>query len=175
MRLRRYDEATPTSDQRQAFECGHESLDRWLATQAGQSMKSRDAVTYLLLDEQAIVGYYCLSAGSVSREEAPPAIAKRAPDPVPVIRMGRFAIHRAYQGQGWGRDLLGEAIRSAAAALDAIGARAMLVDAIDDLAQAFYLRNGFIASPVAPMQLMLRLDVARLSEAAAQAAPPTGG
>ncbi len=174
MRLRRYDEAPPTSDQRQAFECGHESLDRWLATQAGQSMKSRDAVTYLLWDEQAIAGYYCLSAGSVSREEAPPAIAKRAPDPVPVIRMGRFAVHRSYQGQGWGRDLLREAIRSAAAALDGIGARAMLVDAIDESAQTFYLKNGFIASPAAPRQLMLRLDVAKLSDAAAQATPPTG-
>lgn len=174
MQLDRYDKINPTSDQRNAFSCGHESLDRWLATQARQSMESRDAVTHLLMDGQVIAGYYCLSAGSVSRADAPDAIAKRAPNPVPVIRMGRFAIDSEFQGHGWGADLLREAIRSATAALDLIGARALLVDAIDDSARRFYAKFGFVESPVAPMQLMLRLDVAKLSEAAAQATSTAG-
>lgn len=169
MRVRRYDAVNPTSAQRKAFDCGHESLNRWLATQARQSMDSRDAVTHLLLDEDTIAGYYCLSAGSVSREQAPDAVAKRAPDPVPVIRMGRFAIDRGYQGGGWGTDLLGEAIRSAIASLDVIGARALLVDAIDQSAKDFYLKFGFCESPIVHMQLLMQLRVAQLSEAAAAA------
>jgi hypothetical protein len=51
----------------------------------------------------------------------------------------------------------------------------MLVDAIDESARGFYLRNGFIESPVAPMLPMLRLAVAKLSEAAAQATPRAAG
>jgi ribosomal protein S18 acetylase RimI-like enzyme len=169
MQLRRYDEVNPSSEQRQAFDCGHESLNRWLARQARQSMDSRDAVTYLLVDPAAarIAGYFCLAAGSVSRQHAASDVAKRAPEPIPVVRMGRFAIDLDYQGQGWGADLLAEAIRSAMAAQQAIGARALLVDAIDERAKSFYTRYGFVESPIITLQLMLPLHVARLPAAVA--------
>ncbi len=51
----------------------------------------------------------------------------------------------------------------------------MLVDAIDDAARNFYLRFGFVPSPIASMQLLLRLEVARLSQAASAASRRTGG
>lgn len=157
MDLIRYDIAKPTREQRADFRCGEESLDRWLATQAGQSMASRDAVTYLLLDGGVIAGYYCLSAGQVRRSDAAAGIAKRAPDPIPAVRMGRFAIHRDYQGQRWGGELLREALLGAVAAISLMGGRVMLVDAISDGAKAFYLRYGFQPSPIHPMQLMYDL------------------
>lgn len=117
MRVVRYDKARPSKEQRRAFSCGEPSLDRWLATQARQSMESRDAVTYLLLDDEddqeRIAGYFCLSGGQVELEAAPTEVSRRAPDPIPVIRMGRFAVHQDYQGQGWGADLLREALLSA--------------------------------------------------------------
>lgn len=161
MRLARYDTVSPSKDQRAAFSCGEPSLDRWLATQARQRMESRDAVTYLLLDgepdDEKIVGYYCLSAGGVRREEAPENIARRAPEPIPVMRMGRFAIDTRYQRHGWGAELLREALLSAVAAGTLIGARALLVDAISDRAAAFYLRFGFSRSPIHPQQLFYDL------------------
>lgn len=161
--LRRYDEAKPSKDQRNAFDCGHPSLNRWLAQQAGQSMTNRDAVTHLLLDESAapadIVGYYCLSSGQVSRKALPAAMAKGAPEPVPAVRMGRLAISLDHQGHGWGADLLREALLGAVAVGNLIGARVMLVDAIDDHALAFYKRFGFAESPVHPMQVLYDLRV----------------
>lgn len=169
MRLARFDEVAPSKEQRLAFDSGEPSLDRWLATQAGQSMGSRDAVTYLLLDDESspeiIAGYYCLAAGSVMRAEAPDVMARRAPDPIPAVRMGRFAIDRNHQGQGWGADLLREALLSAVAGGRLIGARVMLVDAISDEARAFYLRFGFVASPIHPRQVFYDL---RTVEASAQ-------
>lgn len=169
MRLHRYDKISPTKAQRREFDCGHASLARWLASQARQSMDSRDAITYLLMDVDTIAGYFCLSAGSVSKEQAPAALARRAPDPMPVIRMGRFAIDLRYQGRGWGADLLAEAIRSAAASSQVIGARALLVDAIDQTAKDFYLGHGFAESPIAPMQLLVQLQVVNRSDAEAVA------
>lgn len=162
MRLRRFDRAEPSKTQRRAFACGEASLDRWLATQAGQSMESRDAVSYLLLDEDSIVedgrpriaGYFCLSSGEVRREEAPGSMATRAPDPIPAVRMGRFAVDERYQGQGLGAELLSEALRSAVSAGAVIGARVMLVDGINEGAFAFYQRFGFTPSPIHPMQLL---------------------
>lgn len=136
-------------------------------------MATRDAVTYLLIDdEQAtgeqegsgpIAGYYCLSAGQVARAATPGELARAAPDPVPVVRMGRLAIARPYQGGGWGADLLREALLSAAAAVRLIGGRALLVDAIDEKAEAFYRRFGFHPSPIHPLQLMYSLDVVAAS------------
>lgn len=170
MRLRRYDRVNPSKSLRRDFDCGHPSLNDWLAKQARQSMATRDAVTQLLIDDDTIAGYFCLSAGSLSRELAPASIARGAPDPIPMVKMGRFAIDRRYQGQGWGADLLNEAIRSAAGSQEQIGARALLVDAIDDSAYRFYLRFGFLDSPVAPMQLCLPLSAAIVAIARSEAA-----
>lgn len=173
MRLLRYDAANPTRTQRREFDCGEESLNRWLATQAGQSLASRDAVTYLLIDDGptgaevagagAIAGYYCLSAGQVFRAAMPSNLSRGAPDPIPVVRMGRLAVARPYQGGGWGADLLREALLSAAAAVQLIGGRALLVDAIDERAGAFYRRFGFQPSPIHPLQLVHSLDVVTVS------------
>ena len=127
-------------------------------------MASHDAVTYLLIDdipnrEAAIAGFYCLSAGEVRREAAPASVAKHAPEPIPVIRMGRFAIDLGYQARGLGAQLLRESLTSALAAANLIGSRAMLVDAVNDTAKAFYQRYGFIESPIHPMQLLISLRV----------------
>lgn len=159
MRLIRYDEARPSKGQRRAFDCGEEPLNRWLVTQARQSMASRDAVTYLLMDGTVIAGYFCLSAGQVTREAMPTPLARAAPDPIPVVRMGRFAIDRHYQRQGWGADLLREALLGARGAAQLIGARALLVDALHEQAAAFYRRFGFVPSPIHRSQLMIGIDV----------------
>ena len=165
MRLVRFDELSPSKDQREGFACGEPSLDRWLATQAGQSMRSRDAVTYVLLDEEedAIAGYFCLSSGQVVREAVPSQMAQRAPQPIPAVRMGRFAVDCRYQGHGWGAELLREALLRAVSGARLVGGRVMLVDAIDDNARQFYLRFGFEQSPLHPMQLLYDLRVVAAS------------
>ncbi len=167
MRIARFDKVSPSKDQRNAFDCGEPSLNRWLATQAGQSMESRDAVTYLLLDgpsgSEVIAGYFCLTAGSIAREGAPDSLARRAPDPIPAVRMGRFAIDRSRQGQGWGAELVREALLSAVSGGKLIGARVMLVDAISDEARGFYVRFGFTPSPIHPLQVLYDLRIVEAS------------
>lgn len=166
MRLRRYDEVKPSKPQRRTFDCGNDGLNNWLATQARQSMDSRDAVTYLLTDEDsgdAIVGYFCLSAGDVAKETLALSLSSGAPNPAPVVRMGRFAVDRRYQGKGWAADLLREALLRSAAASELIGGRAMLVDAIDDNAKMFYRRFGFEQSPIHERQVLIDLRTVDLS------------
>ncbi len=128
-------------------------------------MESRDAVTYLLIDDEAdsIAGYFSLSSGEVRREDAPGRLGHRAPDPIPAVRMGRFAVDRNYQGQGWGADLLREALLCAISGARLVAARVMLVDAIRDEARSFYIRFGFEPSPIHPMQLMFDLRVVAAS------------
>jgi GNAT superfamily N-acetyltransferase len=103
-----------------------------------------------------VVGYYSLSAGSVRKEESPARIAKGlAQHPIGVILLARLAVDRREHGAGLGKTLLVDALTRALAAADAIGARAILVHAIDDEAAAFYKKFGFEPSPLDPKQFML--------------------
>jgi GNAT superfamily N-acetyltransferase len=103
-----------------------------------------------------VVGYYSLSAGSVRKEESPARIAKGlAKHPIGVILLARLAVDRSERGAGLGKTLLVDALSRALAAADAIGARAILIHAIDDETIAFYEKFGFEPSPLDPKQLIL--------------------
>jgi len=103
-----------------------------------------------------VVGYYSLTTGSVLRNVSPARIAKGlAAHPIGVILLARLAVDRSEQGTGLGKALLVDALTRAAAASDEIGARAILVHAIDDEAIAFYKKFGFEPSPLDSKQLML--------------------
>jgi GNAT superfamily N-acetyltransferase len=102
------------------------------------------------------VGYYSLSAGSVRKEESPARIAKGlAKHPIGVILLARLAVDRNEHGAGLGKLLLVDALTRALTAADAIGARAILVHAIDEQAASFYKKFGFEPSPLDPKQLLL--------------------
>ena len=111
-----------------------------------------------------VVGYYSLSAGSVRKEESPARVAKGlAKHPIGVILLARLAVDRSEHGAGLGKGLLVDALSRALTAADAIGARAILVHAIDDEAAAFYKKFDFEPSPLDPKQLMLLMKDLRPS------------
>jgi GNAT superfamily N-acetyltransferase len=124
-------------------------------------MTSRDSVTYLLHEGRDILGYFTLSASSVSRDHAGVRIAWRAPDPVPMILLGRMGVDVDHQGHGLGLELVRQALRRALASAEEIGARGLLLHAIDAGAQRFYLHLGFERSPIVPRLMMISFaDVA---------------
>ena len=95
-----------------------------------------------------MVGYYTLAAGSVSRDDLPPRVAKGLGNyPIPVILLARLAVDRTEQGKGVGAALLKDAIFRAAQAADIVGCRALLVHAKDQAAQAFYSKFDFEPLP----------------------------
>jgi predicted N-acetyltransferase YhbS len=65
------------------------------------------------------------------------------PDPVPVVLLARLALDRVRQGQGAGGHLLADALRRCVHGGAEFGARAVVVDAIDDAAANFYRHFGF--------------------------------
>lgn len=111
-----------------------------------------------------VSGYYSLSAGSVRVEEAPARIAKGlARHPIGVILLARLAVDMHEHATGLGKALLYDALGRCLAASDSIGARAVLVHAIDDAAAAFYQKFDFTESPIDPRQLMLLMKDLRAS------------
>ena len=139
-----------------SFDCGKPSLNDWLQRFALTNQNNDSARSYVLHRAGSVVGYYSLSAGSVRKEESPARIAKGlAKHPIGVILLARLAVDRSEHGAGLGKILLVDALSRALTAADAIGARAILVHAIDEEAAAFYKKFGFERSPLDPKQLML--------------------
>ncbi len=140
------------------FRCSAPDLAKWLIERALQNQASGASRCFVVCDERRqVVGYYALAAGSVSHEHAPGRIRRNMPAPIPVIVLGRLAVHADWVGQGIGRGLLKDAVQRTVQTCEQIGARALLCHAIDDSAKAFYLKHGFIASPIDAMSVMLAL------------------
>lgn len=140
-----------------SFDCGsHPSLNDWLKRFAWANQQNETSRTYVVHRSQRIVGYYSIAAGSVLREAVPTRIAKGlANHPVPVLLLTRLAVDRSEKGKGLGGALLKDALMRTAQAADIVGARAVLVHAIDAEAAPFYRHFNFGPSPVSDLQLML--------------------
>lgn len=152
MRLERLDRSHRLDE----FDSGVPALDTWLRQYAGQAARAGTAVTYVAVVDGSVAGYYAIAASAVAYDEAPPGLARKvARHPIPVIRLARLAVDRGHQGTGLGGALLREALRSAANAADIVGARAVVVDAKDDAAAAFYRRFDFDPFPDEPHALYL--------------------
>ena len=80
---------------------------------------------------------------------------------VPATLIGRLAVDRRYHGQGWGSFLFLDALHRCT--WSEIASFAVIVDAIDDEARAFYLHHSFLALPDASHRLFRRMsDIAAL-------------
>ena len=140
------------------FSCQHEALNQWLRRRAFANAMSGASRTYVVCAEnQRVIGYYALAAGSLDFEAATPRLRRNRPDPLPVFVLGRLAVDKSWAGHGAGGGLLKDAVLRSIQAADIVGACALLCHAIDDNAKAFYAKHGFIESPMQPLTMMLGL------------------
>lgn len=147
---------------RTAFNCGCEPLDRYLREHATQDMRRRIAACFVALTgEQRIAGYYTLASASLPLTDLPASISKKLPryPTVPTTRMGRLAVDLAFKGQGLGGALLADALERVKRS--EIASYALMVDARDEHAVAFYQHHGFLGLPDSPRTLFLPLATIR--------------
>ncbi|MEM8642967.1 MAG: GNAT family N-acetyltransferase [Cyanobacteria bacterium P01_G01_bin.54] len=145
------------------FCSGNHQLDDWLKRRALKNEWGGASRTYVLCIEQVVIAYYCLANGAVTQAMATGRVRRNMPEPIPVLVIGRLAVDQRWQGQGLGRALLRDAILRTLQAAEIVGIRAILVHAISENAKQFYEQFGFVASPIAPLTLMLRVSDARAS------------
>lgn len=143
---------------RSNFDSGSGPLDAYFQRQVTQDIRRRVTACFVALtDEGRVAGYYTLASASMLLAELPASVAKKLPryPLVPAVRMGRLAVDREYRGRGLGGALLADALERAVRA--EIAAFALLVDAKDGAAAAFYRHHGFVALPSVSMTLFLPL------------------
>lgn len=147
---------------RKGFHCGVEPLDRYLREQVTQDVRRRVCACFVALDEAGrVAGYYTLASASVSLAALPQSLARKLPryPAVPAVRVGRLAVDTAFRGYGLGGALLADALTRVLRA--EIAAWALLVNAKDDTASAFYRHHGFIALADMPHTLFLPVATAQ--------------
>lgn len=120
-----------------------------------------------------VVGYYGLAPTAVIPSLLPRSIRTgQPPNPVPCLLLGQLAIDQAWAGRGIGSALLRHALERCVTAAKLIGGRALIVNAVDTEAAAFWQRRGFLPSKDDPMVLMSSIeDIAGALETALNKRP----
>jgi len=145
------------SHQIRDFDCGTSSLNEWLSHRALKNEQSGGSRTYVVCCENQVIGYYALAAGSVARTEATNRIKKNMADPIPALVLGRLAVDCNWQGRNIGRGLLKDALARSINVSEQIGVRVVIVHVLNDKAEAFYRKYGFMSRNIGSNTLMLPL------------------
>lgn len=150
---------------RAAFTCGTEALDTYLRKLAGQDQRRNISRVFVITGDEPdiIAGYYTLSNFSIDLTEIPDEQVRRLPrhPEIPAALIGRLAVSTAFQGRGLGQDLLMDALVQIIDKSNSIGIYAIVVDAINDKAAAFYEKYGFMRFPSRPDRLFLPIEIAK--------------
>jgi ribosomal protein S18 acetylase RimI-like enzyme len=143
---------------RTSFSCGQPDLDEWFRLRSSQDEKRNIARVFVAVaPELGVVGFYSLSSFTLSLENLPEDIAHKLPryDAIPAALIGRLARDERVRGQSVGELLLTDAIRRILGAGRSIAVFAIVVDAKDERAAAFYEAFGFQKFPLRPRRLFL--------------------
>jgi GNAT superfamily N-acetyltransferase len=158
---------------RAAFSCGVTALDDWFRRRASQDEKRNVARVFVATDDQlGIVGFYSLSSFTLAIADLPPEQAKRLPryDVIPAALIGRLARDERVRSKGVGDVLLADAVRRVIGAARSLAVFAIVVEATDEKAAAFYRDFGFAPFPNRPLRLFMPASEA--AEAVSRALSP---
>ena len=151
---------------RDKFSCGAEPLDRYLKTQATQDARRGYAAPIVAVTgDNTVIAYYTLSAFKIDLPDLPENERKKLPryPDVPATLLGRLAVDQNFRGQGIGEHMLLHALKRSHDLSSEIASFAVVVDAKDDAAIAFYQHFNFLQFPECNDRLYLPMkQVAKL-------------
>jgi ribosomal protein S18 acetylase RimI-like enzyme len=105
-------------------------------------------------DQRRIVGFYSLNSFTLAIADLPSELAKHLPryDLIPAALIGRLARDQGVRGEGIGDLLLADAVRRMIDASSSLAIFAIVVEATDEKAAAFYRSFGFTPFPSRPLR-----------------------
>ena len=148
---------------RATFSSGQPDIDDWFRRRASQDERRNVARVFVAADDElGIIGFYSLSSYTLTLHDLPEDLARKLPryDAIPAARIGRLGRDQRVRGQGMGELLLADAVRRILGAARSVAVFAIVVDAKDNTAAAFYRRFGFQPFPLQPSRLFLLTSTA---------------
>ncbi|MFN3831900.1 MAG: GNAT family N-acetyltransferase [Allorhizobium sp.] len=163
----------PERHDRDNFSCGVETVDNYFRKTANKLAKAGNTRVYVMTSLSGeVIGFYALNAHSVDFTELPSRYARTRPShgAIPAAFISMIGVDKRYAGQGYGGDLLADALLRIVQAADRIGIAVVILDVLDDgkpdevtRRKTLYLRYGFEVLPSNPLRLFL--PVAAIREA----------
>ena len=145
------------------FDCGKESLNTWLIAHARRADSSGVAHVYVWtpLGEQKVSAYFAICPTEVVRnDDGVSGSMAGGYSRIPGYLIARLVIDKSLRGQGYGEQLLLDALGKAVAASEIGGGRLIVVDAIDDEAQSFYEHYHFVPVRNRERRLVMKVSTA---------------
>jgi predicted N-acetyltransferase YhbS len=129
---------------RKSFVSGNEELDQFFQTQARQQMEKRLSVCFVMLNgESKIIGFYKLSSASIDTNEIRNSSSKYVS--IPVVLIGRLAVHSQFQKRGLGGLMLVNIIERVRKISESeIGVKGIFVEPKSEEISLYYLKYGFL-------------------------------
>jgi hypothetical protein len=76
------------------FSSGEANFDNWLKQRALKKEGSGSSRTNVVCTtEHKVIAYHCLATGVLAVAHAPGKVKRNLPDPIPVMIIGRLAVH----------------------------------------------------------------------------------
>ena len=141
------------------FNCGNDALNEWLGKKALQNEARGATRTFVVCQRgpNSVAGFFGITVGGIARDTAATNLQRNMPDPIPVAIIGRLAVDLGHQGKGLARSMAQDAVRKALLASRHAGMAAVVVQAKDQQAAAFWQSVGFDPLPAEPLALALRI------------------
>lgn len=118
------------------FDCGDESLNKYLKTFAYLNDTNNLSKTFIAHDGDTIIGFVTLCNAQIEFKEMPKY-------PVPAVKIDRLAVDTKYQSKGYGKELLLFTFKKIIQVSLSTGVKAVIVDAKEQ-SKMFYEKYGFI-------------------------------
>jgi GNAT superfamily N-acetyltransferase len=146
---------------RSAFDCGVESVNRYLRESARQQADRRLTLTTVLVEspgDSEVIGFHTLVMSTVLCAYIP---AKGLPSQqqAPVVLLAQFGVSLKCQGRGIGKRLLYDALARALLASNQVGCMGVVLNAVDENAREFYLARGFSEMTDDPFHLWMPMSM----------------
>lgn len=136
------------NEDRAAFQCGEEALDRYFRERASRDMANRLSAVFIVVpvkDDKTIAGFFTLSSQQTACDILPEELRKKTGryKAVGVTLLGRMAVAQEFQNQKLGRFVLFAALYEAWRSTKHVSSFAVVVDAKTEKVIPFYEKYGF--------------------------------
>ena len=169
--LNRIEPFDPERHDRTGFSCGVEAVDNYFKKTAGKLVSAGNVRLFVMVNPDGnLIGFYAINAHAVDYRDLPSRFARSRPGhgSIPAAFVAMIGRDQRYSGQGFGSDLLVDALRRITQAADVIGLAVVLLDVLDcgdpertARRQSLYQSYGFQPLPSNPARLYLPLATFR--------------